>query len=265
MHQTHTLVAGALILVGLTANPVVAPACGAQIARGDSLPPVPAQIAAARRVFVSNAGAATYGSERYYALTRYDNPGERLYDDVFTAVKRWSRVAIADSPRDADIVYDLQFANPIVDKRTPDDFEYDPQVHVRLLDPQTQTVLWALTEHIEPASSRAGDNAAFDRAAARLVERLGALSDPATQASARATNIPVGATAAYRTQRHWRNAVVGAMVGGAVSMTAAMSTASTCLSANSSACGAHQAERAVGIGLGGMLFGALVGWVLPVK
>src|SRR5881275_2796146 len=66
--------------------------------------PIPRQIVIARRLFVSNDGADTYGSETYYQLTKYEGGPDRLYNTYYTSLKNEGRFALADSPADADVV-----------------------------------------------------------------------------------------------------------------------------------------------------------------
>src|SRR5690348_14766872 len=141
--------------------------------------PVPKQVLTAHAVFIGNGGGESYGADTYYRLTRYDGGPDRAYNSFYQAVKEWGHYDLVDSIRDADVVFVVRFANPIVDRseavseKDPTQSSiYDPQLDLSINDPRTGLALWTITEHIEPGGDRAADNRHFDEAVARLVDDL---------------------------------------------------------------------------------------------
>jgi hypothetical protein len=90
--------------------------------------PLPAQLAAAKTVFISNAFEAQGPSS------------ETAYDQVYTAVQTLNRFTLVDSPQQADLI--LQFS------LTPNGMT---QV-LRILDPKTNVLLWSVSEGVPPAA-----------------------------------------------------------------------------------------------------------------
>ncbi|HEX4681675.1 MAG TPA: hypothetical protein VH277_03140 [Gemmatimonadaceae bacterium] len=229
--------------------------------------PVPRQIVTARSLFISNDGADTYGSETYYRLTRFDGGPDRLYNSYYTAVKTDGHFTLADSPAGADVVVSLRFANPFVEKENEYSRIYDPQVTARLVDPKTRITLWTLTEHIELARSRDGDNANFDSAVGRLVHDFDLLTaDSASSVAARAELAapPVGAAAARHRQHLWRNVVAGVGIGGLVGVLIDAHRSSTACGTGFDQCAqAGHFPGALTFTLSGTALGALIGLLLP--
>src|SRR5947209_8149202 len=58
--------------------------------------PIPVQIAAAKKVFIANLGGMP---SRRYAY--YSGPEERLYNQLYAALKSWGHYQLAASPNDA--------------------------------------------------------------------------------------------------------------------------------------------------------------------
>src|SRR4051812_42488140 len=140
--------------------------------------PVPNQFLAATRMFISNSGSETYGSESYFRLTRFDGGPDRFYNQFYNAMKAWGRYELTGSPAEADVVGEVRFTSPVVEQnavlvgdQSHSDPVFDPQLHLTILDPKSRVPLWSLTEHIQPGRGREADNKNFDQAVARLVER----------------------------------------------------------------------------------------------
>jgi hypothetical protein len=71
-------------------------ALGAQTADVPAAPR-PAQIVAAKKVFISNAGVGT----------------DMTYDQFYAAIKGWGRYELVASPADADLVFEISFSSQI--------------------------------------------------------------------------------------------------------------------------------------------------------
>jgi hypothetical protein len=257
------------LALALVAAFIWMPAAGAQPSSDRISAPVPDQIVGARRIFVSNAGSESYGSESYFRLTRYDGGPDRFYNQFYAAMREWGRYELADSPADADVVYEVRFTSPIVDKVSRDEFVYDPQLHLTLVDPKTRIALWSLTEHIQLARSTAGDNENFDQALARLVNATRMLASGVAPAAEGAQTIaalaPVGAAEVARQHHRWEHAGAGAGLGALAGALIGMrGNDVSCVQFDCARAQASAAmQRQIVTGVGGMIVGGLIGWLWP--
>jgi hypothetical protein len=97
---------------GSTVAAMLATAVWAQIQQaGAPVAPVPTQIASAKKVFISNMGTDTISAGVWRQLQLAEN---KPYNEFYAAVKAWGRYQLVDSPADADLVYEIGFAMPIV-------------------------------------------------------------------------------------------------------------------------------------------------------
>ena len=236
---------------------------GSQVQPVSSTARIPRPIVTARRVFISNAGSESYGAATYDRLTRYDGGPNRLYADFYGAVRAWGRLELVDAPADADLVYAVRFENPIVDRQTADEFVYDPQIQLKITDPKTQILLWSITEHIEPALTRAGDNANFDRAVARLIERLRALTEASTEEAARVIQAPAVPAGVDRARRG-HHAGQGALLG--LTLAAVVQSQSVLRACTPDPCTRPPVamRNFLWVDLAAMGLGAVIGWALPI-
>lgn len=236
--------------------------------------PVPRQVLDARTVFVGNGGSESYGADSYFRLTRYDGGPNRPYSEFYGALKDWGHYDLVGSTTDADLLLVIRFTNPIVDRdpngnKYENVLVYDPQLSLTMNDPKTGVMLWTITEHIEPGgNNREANNRHFDEAIDRLVGDLKRLNlGLAEVISDRETiALPPGAIAAAERERREMHAGTGMLLGGAVGAIVAWRTnRGPCEGFN--ACVARsrvQARTGVLTTIGGMVAGALIGWVWPV-
>jgi hypothetical protein len=274
MSNTSSRRAAGLVVI---ASLVSLSAASAQLPASGVAAPVPGQILTAKRVFISNAGSESYGSASYFRLTKYDGGPDRLYNQFYSAIKDWGRYELADSPADADVVCEVRFTSPIVDKQTAYDLVYDPQLNVTILDPKTRVALWSLTEHIQPARNREGDNRNFDQAVARLVERSRMLtSGSVSLTDARPQTMvelaPAGAVETARWQEHWQHTIAGSLIGSVAGSLLAWATVHSSCSGGLS-CATEEgiaSERTTfnkrfRIAVGSTAAGAFIGWLWPTR
>lgn len=249
----------------------------AAIAQATSLAvtaPIPGQIIAAKRVFISNAGSESYGSESYFRLTRYDGGPDRFYNQFYAAMKNWGRYQLADSPANADIVCEVRFTSPIVDKESRLELVYDPQLNLTFVDPKTRVTLWSLTEHIQTAQNRAADNRNFDQAVSRIVDRTRLLASGSASSKIGSDSLtmaafaPPGALDAARRQQRLQHSAIGGAVGGALGILTAMRVVNSYCGGGID-CASPRGKTALFIGptiaIGGVAAGALVGWLWPTR
>src|SRR5258708_18387365 len=115
--------------------------------------PLPSQIYTAKKVFVSNAGGNTLGD--------YSGGPDRAYNQLYAALKGWGRYELVRAPADAELVFGIRFATPILGEKvsgggggnTPvssSPVKY-PQFRLAILDLKTHVLLWTFTERVQSA------------------------------------------------------------------------------------------------------------------
>ncbi len=151
---------------------VAAPGLRAQDKKELLPAPLPAQIFTARKLFVSNAGGDTLGD--------YSGGPDRAYNQLYTALKGWGRYELVAVPADAELVFEISFATPIlgenvsggggtaVSNRTLK----DPQLRLAIRDLKTHVLLWTFTEHVQPALLQGNRDKNYDQAMAALVNDI---------------------------------------------------------------------------------------------
>lgn len=160
------------ILLGTIASCALACNAGAQQTKPVLPAPFPSQITGGKKVFISNAGGDTNG--------RYTGEPRRLYDQFYAALKGWGRYELVGSPAEADLVFEIGFANPFVGEdvwgsngaSVSSRPVNDPQFRLAIIDPGTRIVLWVFTQHIEHALTQGNRDKHFDQALSFLVNDL---------------------------------------------------------------------------------------------
>jgi len=129
--------------------------------------PLPSQIVAARKVFISNTGSG-------FDSNSWSGGPDRIYNEFYAAMKSWGRYELVSAPSDADLVLDV---NVIRDSVVW-------QFKLEILDPKTRIVLWTQYEPIKITVSQKTRDKNFDDTINKLVEDLKALTaQPAAPAS----------------------------------------------------------------------------------
>jgi hypothetical protein len=144
--------------------------------------PIPAQISAAKRVFIANGG----GDEPGIDEPIFSGGVDRSYNQFYAAMKSAGRYELVGSPAEADLLFEIRFlVQPSETKVFKGDTlgpTYDPQFRLEIRDPKTYALLWAFTEHMEWAILQGNRNRNFDQASARIVTDLLALGTRAIAA-----------------------------------------------------------------------------------
>jgi hypothetical protein len=141
--------------------------------RKELLPaPLPVQIYAARKVFVSNAGDETLGE--------FSGGPDRAYNQLYAAVKGGGRYELVAAPADAELVFEISIATRIlgesvsggggqmVSNRTIK----DPQLRLTIWDLKTHVLLWTFIEHVQTALLQGNRDKNFEHAMAALVNDI---------------------------------------------------------------------------------------------
>jgi hypothetical protein len=155
-----------VLCVAMAVTLVSALGLSAQQAK-DAIPgPVPAQIPAAKKVFIANGGVDGTALEACRRAGEPDQP----YNHLYAAMKGWGRYELVDFPADADLVFEISFTAPSVQCGTSTC--YGPQLGLAILDRKTHFKLWTITEPVEGAIRKATWLKNFDQAMTTLVEDI---------------------------------------------------------------------------------------------
>jgi hypothetical protein len=149
---------------------IFAPALSSQQPKAIAAAPVPVQIVAARKVFISYAGADIVSQA---AFKRAGEP-DQAYTHFYSAMQSWGRYEIVSAPADADLVFEIRFTAPISGCETC----YQPQMGLTILDAKTHFILWTLTAPVQGAFRKATWLKNFDQGLNALMDDLKKLSAP---------------------------------------------------------------------------------------
>ena len=119
--------------------------------------PIPAQVVAARRVFISN------GGDDDWTIPHQFHAPNLTYNEFYAEIKSWGKYELVSSPADADVVFEI---------RSYDSRQAGFQVHLSILDPKTHVTLWSLTQEVRGASRIAIARKNFGEGVNALVEDL---------------------------------------------------------------------------------------------
>jgi hypothetical protein len=122
--------------------------------------PLPAQIIAAKKVFISNGG-----EDQWLDFDPKHDP-TLTYNEFYADMKSWGKYELVSSPADADVVFEIRLASR--------DATRDATLQLRLLilDPKTHVALWPLNQVAKSANRDATARKNFDEAMNALVESL---------------------------------------------------------------------------------------------
>jgi hypothetical protein len=156
----------------LAATLIAVPMVSAQQSNDTPTAPVPAQIAAAHKVFISNAGADITAQ----AVFKRAGEPDQAYNHFYSAMQGWGRYELVSNPSDADLVFEIKFTAPayVTDKIT----SYEPQFELNIVDTKSHFTLWNLAEPVQGAFRKATWLKNFDRGLGKLMDDLKKLAGP---------------------------------------------------------------------------------------
>jgi hypothetical protein len=125
--------------------------------------PLPAQIGAAKKVFISYAGGDS-------DIAGYSGDADRTYNQFYAAIKSWGQYEIVPAPTGADLVFEIGFIHPVSLAHVDDEGKAvrsngaldDPQFKLAIRDPKSNVLLWTLSRHIPIALLTSNQNKNFD-------------------------------------------------------------------------------------------------------
>ena len=146
--------------------------------------PIPAQIPAAKKVFVANGG----GDESRYENVSYTGGPHRAYNQFYAAMQDWGRYELVATPADADLILEVRLIVFQIQRERvmqDDSPASDSQLRLVIRDAKTHQALWGLTEHAAGAVLQTNRDKNFDIALAAVVAEVKRISGPRTTDSAK--------------------------------------------------------------------------------
>lgn len=157
--QRITIVSAVLITMLLTMSAQVA-----QSAKQVPPAPIPAQILAAKRIFIANAG----GDEMTGDDPIFSGGPARAYNQLYSAMKTWGHFEIVGSPAEADLLFEVRQDVSSVTPSGRGSSAFIPQFRLQIRDPKTNGLLWAFVVHAQFGAGQAASDRNFDQAIDRL-------------------------------------------------------------------------------------------------
>jgi hypothetical protein len=134
--------------------------------------PVPPQISAAHKVFISNAGGESF--ENIISEIVFNGGADRPYNQCYAALKSWGHYDLVSSPADADLVLEVSWVLTDTGLRLP----VLGQLRLVVIDPRTHVTLWNFTEYVRGAILLSNRDKNFDQAMTTIVNRMKILVTP---------------------------------------------------------------------------------------
>lgn len=156
---------------------VCAPLLHAQVS---SPAPVPSELLTAKKIFITYGGGPSDQSG-------YSGTDTRTYDQFFAALKTWGHYDLVSSPADAELVFEISFASPLVPFTTSSFYSgpvrsnsaYDPHFKLAIIDVKTHVTIWTMIEHIQLALLQKNSDKNFDNAMTALINNIAKLAGTA--------------------------------------------------------------------------------------
>ncbi len=128
--------------------------------------PMPTAIQTAKRVFLGNAGVDSMSISTFRRSGDINQP----YNWFYLAVKNWGRYELVGSPADADLVFEISFAAPLVG--TEKLLTAAPYLRLEILDAKTHFLLWTIVEPVEGAFRKTTWDNNFNAGVTNIVSDL---------------------------------------------------------------------------------------------
>lgn len=154
--------------MGVVAAVALASAALAQMPTYAQAGPVPPALAAAKTVFVSNAG-----SDSGLFPQPFTGDPDRPYTQFYAALKATGDYTLAVDAAKADLVLEIRLTNPYPPYPTQGSIaNFTPMFRLVVYDGKTHYVLWAFTQTIEFAVGQKPHDKNFDAALGRLLNQF---------------------------------------------------------------------------------------------
>jgi hypothetical protein len=155
-----------------------------KVAPPPSPPPSPdviARMISAKKIFLSNGG-----EEQQFVQNIPGGPNE-AYNELYASLKQWGRFQLVASPAQADLIFEIRGMErtTIVDSTSPDSSHftetyYPAFLNLSILDPSTQSSLYAITIWAGRDTTIPKGKIAFTKSIGTLTDRIKAIISSTT-------------------------------------------------------------------------------------
>lgn len=143
--------------------------------------PIPAEIATAQAVFVSNGGGNNY-------FDIFTGGPDRAYNTFYRDLQKTSRYELVGSPSEAQLIFEIRAIAPAVGGPHAT-VDYNPQLILSIIDPKTRAVLWTTSANVRAIGLQKRRDREFDASVAVLMDKLGEITgQPLTPQQIKAVN-----------------------------------------------------------------------------
>jgi hypothetical protein len=130
--------------------------------------PVPPEIAAAKKVFISNLGGDTVNG------IIFSHDRDYVYNEFYAAMKGLGKFDLVSSPSEADLVMTIALTIKSTEARVMKGdsvgLGYEPQLRLTFVDPKTHVVLWSILEHVPVALLKSNRDKNLDQSLTKIIE-----------------------------------------------------------------------------------------------
>jgi hypothetical protein len=140
------------------------------VAQDPAPAPIPSQIVAAKKAFISNAS----GESNLPA-----GVGDRTYNQFYASMKSGGRFELVSAPTDADLVFEIRYEilfGPVNVNSGMGGSDKFPQLRLSVLDPKTHIILWAFSEPVVQVAKKSTGMQNFQAAMDKLTGDIKALT-----------------------------------------------------------------------------------------
>ncbi len=135
--------------------------------------PIPPQIAAAQKIFISNGGGESF--ETVFDQVVFDGGPDRPYNQFYAAMKSWGQRQLVSSPSDADLIFEISW---VLSDTGLGRLPVLGQLRLVIVDPRTHVRLWTVTEYVRGAMLLGNRDKNFDQAMNTIMNRVRTLMLP---------------------------------------------------------------------------------------
>lgn len=135
--------------------------------------PIPPQIAAAKKIFVSYAGT-TLISGMGASFQDYSGDPDRAYYEFYAALKGLGRYELVPTPAGADLIFEVGMHSQMINTASSQNIY---TLGVRVLDPATRVALWGFERCIPTAITQKNRDKNFDQTLNGIIQDFMALTN----------------------------------------------------------------------------------------
>lgn len=126
----------------------------------------PPEITSAHTIFISNAGGSNY-------FNAFTGGPDRAYTQLLTTLEKWNHYQIAQSPSQADLIFEIQAIAPATAAPGNDvPAGYNPQLILRIRDPKSNAILWTTSANVVARGLQKSRDKGFDASVEVLVDHV---------------------------------------------------------------------------------------------